>query len=143
MRQISDRVMIRVELGPLSRESVGGYIGHRLAVAGANGSLSFTDGAVGKIFDFSRGYPRRINAICDRALLVAYTEGLRQVDGDTVRSALRDMGDGSAADKAANPLSWKRLALFYALGAFTVLLVAGIMVYLKEIIAWTRSFRPF
>ncbi len=42
----------------------------------------------------SRGIPRRINAICDRALLIAYGRDVRTIDRRLVRAAIRDIGPG-------------------------------------------------
>jgi len=42
----------------------------------------------------SRGIPRRINAICDRALLIAYGKDIRTIDRRLIRAAIRDIGPG-------------------------------------------------
>ena len=52
-------------------------IEHRLEIAGFPRAAVFTEGALKKIFTFSGGYPRLINIVCDRALLIGYTEGRR------------------------------------------------------------------
>ncbi|MDT8281799.1 MAG: AAA family ATPase, partial [Gammaproteobacteria bacterium] len=68
MRQLAQRITARFHLKPLSKDEVKAYISHRLAVAGQNIQL-FPDNSVNLLFKLSRGVPRLINVICDRALL--------------------------------------------------------------------------
>ena len=44
------------------------------------------------MYDFSEGIPRRINALCDRALLIAYTKNIGKIDRRIIRHAARDIG---------------------------------------------------
>jgi len=70
LRQLDERIMVRYDLKPLDKQDVQGYIEHRLVVAGGKGNLRFTTGAFEAIYANSQGNPRRINGICDRALLL-------------------------------------------------------------------------
>jgi general secretion pathway protein A len=96
LRQLTERISVRYHLDALSGDDVPDYIGHRLTVAGGTGHLKFTDDAFGKIFDFSRGNPRRINILCDRAMLIAYAGNLLEIDRKVIKLAVRDLksGDG-------------------------------------------------
>ena len=91
LRQLDERISVRYHLSALSRDDLRDYVAHRLAVAGGSGHLSFAEDAFGKIFDFSRGNPRRINILCDRALLVAYAANQRVIDRKIVKLAIRDL----------------------------------------------------
>ena len=95
LRQLNERITVRYDLKPLAREDVRRYIEHRLVTAGGEkiGS-SFTAGSYDLIYRMSRGIPRRINAICDRALLIAYGKDIRTIDRRLVRTAIRDIGPG-------------------------------------------------
>jgi general secretion pathway protein A len=64
---------------------------HRLTVAGNTGRLSFADDAFGSIYDFSRGNPRRINILCDRALLIAYAGNGLAIDRKIIKLAIKDL----------------------------------------------------
>jgi general secretion pathway protein A len=86
LRQLAQRITARYHLDPLSREETFAYVRHRLRVAGATADL-FTRGALREIYRVSRGIPRVINIISDRALLGAYTEDLHQVPASLVRRA--------------------------------------------------------
>jgi len=92
LRQLNERITVRYDLKPLSPSEVREYVRHRLAVAGGPGRLKFTRGALSLIYNFSEGIPRRINALCDRALLIAYTKNITAIDRKIVRLAVHDIG---------------------------------------------------
>jgi len=92
LRQLNERITVRYELKPLSPLEVTEYIQHRLIVAQGPGSLKFTSGALNIIYKFSEGIPRRINALCDRALLIAYTKNTSKIDRKIVKLAVHDIG---------------------------------------------------
>jgi general secretion pathway protein A len=92
LRQLNERITVRYDLKPLSPMEVREYIKHRLIVAEGPGSLKFTQGAFNLIYKFSEGIPRRINALCDRALLIAYTKNTSKIDRRIVRLAVHDIG---------------------------------------------------
>src|SRR5512139_3100009 len=95
LRQLAQRITARYHLGPLSRREVHSYVQHRLSVAGAIRPL-FPASVIGMLFRLSRGIPRLINVICDRALLGAYVEGKERVDKGILRRAAREvMGHGN------------------------------------------------
>ena len=94
LRQLNERITVRYELTPLAREDVRRYIEHRLVTAGGETDGIFTAGSYALISGLSRGIPRRINAICDRALLIAYGRDLKTIDRRIVRAAVKDIGPG-------------------------------------------------
>jgi general secretion pathway protein A len=94
LRQLNERITVRYDLKPLAREDVRRYIEHRMNKAGGDKSSAFTAGSYDLIYRLSRGIPRRINAICDRALLIAYGRDLRTIDRRLIRAAVRDIGPG-------------------------------------------------
>jgi general secretion pathway protein A len=91
LRQLNERISVRYHLDALSEDDVPDYIGHRLAIAGDAGHLKFADDAFGKIFDYSRGNPRRINILCDRALLITYAGNGLEIDRKVVKLAIKDL----------------------------------------------------
>lgn len=92
LRQLNERITVRYDLRPFSPPEVGEYIRHRLRVAGGPGSVKFTGGALDLIYAFTEGIPRRINALCDRALLIAYTKNVSQINRKLVKLAVHDIG---------------------------------------------------
>ena len=125
LRQLNERITVRYDLKPLAREDVHHYIEHRIAAAGGRTEAIFVPGSYGPIYRASRGIPRRINAICDRALLVAYGKDLRTVDRRLVRAAIRDIGPGYLTD--AGPGGMNRIVFGIMVAALmaAVLLLAG------------------
>lgn len=92
LRQLNERIAVRYDIQPLSPQDVRIYIDHRLRVAGGPGSITITDGAFGLVCYFSEGIPRRINALCDRALLIAYSKGIHRINRKIIKLAALDIG---------------------------------------------------
>jgi general secretion pathway protein A len=82
---------VRYHLEPIERAETEAYIFHRLTVAGSNGRPSFSPAAIRAIHRNSRGVPRLINAICDKALLAGYVEDCDHITRRQVRRAVRDL----------------------------------------------------
>jgi general secretion pathway protein A len=92
LRQLSQRITVRYHIDPISKNEVEAYILHRLQVAGSNGRPAFTTAAYRSIYRHSRGVPRLINAVCDKALLCGYVEGRDRLGYWQVRRAARELG---------------------------------------------------
>ncbi|HSD27118.1 MAG TPA: AAA family ATPase, partial [Vicinamibacteria bacterium] len=91
LRQLAQRVTARYHLEPLSRVETAEYVRHRLSVAGGDGKVAFTAGALDAVQQLSGGIPRLINSICDRSLLAGFVRGLRELNADMVRVAAREV----------------------------------------------------
>jgi general secretion pathway protein A len=106
MLQLSQRITARYHIGPLSKGEVGSYVDHRLAVAGATRKV-FPDSTFDKLYRLSKGIPRMINVICDRALLGAYVQGNVVVDNRTLVTAAREVSDSTVRMKLpVIPVRW-------------------------------------
>jgi general secretion pathway protein A len=90
LRQLSQRVVARYHLGPLSRSEVAAYVRHRLEISGAQRQL-FPAALMGRVYRLSGGVPRVINVLCDRALLGTYVQGRERVDRRTLAQAAREV----------------------------------------------------
>jgi general secretion pathway protein A len=90
MRQIAQRITGRYHLEPLRKDDTRAYVVHRLRVAGAQSEI-FTKRAIDALFKHSRGIPRLINVIADRALLAGYTKDQRRVDTKLVSAAAAEV----------------------------------------------------
>jgi len=95
LEQLAQRVIARYHLGPLSVEETGAYVAHRLAVAGA-GASPFPPALTPLIHALTHGVPRRINLLCDRALLGAYVENSPQVTRAILKKAAAEVFAGEA-----------------------------------------------
>jgi putative secretion ATPase (PEP-CTERM system associated) len=89
--QLNQRVTVRYHLRPLTREETESYVSHRLSVAGAEEKIRFSPKALRKISRYTRGVPRLINVLCDRALLAGYTLHTREIDGRMIEQAYREV----------------------------------------------------
>ena len=103
LRQLSQRITARYHLGPLSREETARYVRHRLSIAGCSRGQLFPPATIRKVYRLSRGIPRLINVICDRALLGAYVQGKDRVDPQTLKQAAREATgqDGAPGTRSA------------------------------------------
>ncbi|MDC7701919.1 AAA family ATPase [Vogesella indigofera] len=104
LRQLSQRIVARYHLGPLQRDEIAPYIQHRLSVAGSHLDL-FPPAVMRLLFACTGGVPRKLNVLCDRALLGSYAQGKPRVDRATVRQAAREVFNSSPIRP------WHRLAL--------------------------------
>ncbi|RFP09793.1 peptidoglycan-binding protein [Duganella sp. BJB488] len=91
LEQLAQRVIARYHLGSLSEAETGAYIEHRLAVAGAAAIAPFPRRLMGLVHSLAKGVPRRINLLCDRALLGAYVENQPQVTRNILRKAAAEV----------------------------------------------------
>ena len=106
LRQLAQRITARYHLSALNRGETHAYVAHRLTRASGNPHL-FTRPAISTLFRASRGIPRVINVVADRALLGAYVDGKLRVNAKTVRRAARE----SAGKKGSKMTMWLVAAL--------------------------------
>lgn len=90
LRQLRQRISLVAELQPLSDADTRRYVAHRLEMAGHSGKPIFTRRALTSIYRASRGVPRLINAICDKALVLGYAAGATRVKRKIIRQVLKD-----------------------------------------------------
>jgi general secretion pathway protein A len=91
LRQLRQRITVRYHLRPLTRFEVTQYIQHRLELAGARGLPCFTRPALWRIYNYSGGIPRLVNAVCDKALLAGYVEHSDRINFRMVGRAVREL----------------------------------------------------
>ena len=116
LEQLAQRVIARYHLDALSARETGAYVSHRLAVAGLLGTTPFPPRLTRLIHQITRGVPRRINLLCDRALLGAYALGVRQVDRKILRAAAAEVFGAEAGARPYRP---------YAIAGVLALLAGG------------------
>jgi general secretion pathway protein A len=109
LEQLAQRVIARYHLGPLSVEETGAYVTHRLAVAGAHAGTPIPVALAPLIHRLTGGVPRRVNLLCDRALLGAYVENSGVVTPKILRRAAQEVFAGEARAPRA-PLRWPLVA---------------------------------
>ncbi|MCK4602997.1 MAG: AAA family ATPase [Phycisphaerae bacterium] len=91
LRQLAQRITVRFHLEKMTRGETEGYIRHRLAVAGNECVLRFDGAAVREIYRYSKGTPRLVNAISDKAMLAGYVYRTGRIDRRLVRLAAQEL----------------------------------------------------
>jgi len=127
LKQLSQRVTARYHLSSLNRKETCQYIQHRLDVASNGSSVTFEPAAMKAVYKFSKGIPRLINVVCDRALLGAFTTG--RVSPITKK----------IVQQAINEVAGPRLSLFERFsfeGTTARLFVVPFAITLAVIVGW-------
>jgi general secretion pathway protein A len=103
LRQLSQRIVARYHLGPLTKPEVAAYVRHRLEISGAQRQL-FPAALMGRVYRLSGGVPRVINVLCDRSLLGTYVQGKERVDRATLAQAAREVFHQAQRRSLVRPL---------------------------------------
>ena len=123
LEQLAQRVIARYHLGALTPTETAQYVQHRLEVAGLSRPLPFERKALRRVHELSRGVPRRINLLCDRALLGAFANSQGAVDRATVDKAAAEVFDappGVAVSPARRTAAVLGLGLAVGAGLFAI-----------------------
>lgn len=107
LEQLAQRVIAHYHLTALSEQETASYIQHRLATAGLTTASPFQQTLMKQIHQITRGVPRRINLLCDRAMLGAYAKGVHEVDRTIVDNAAGELFINRNAAQHANRKHWK------------------------------------
>lgn len=91
MRALRQRISVWYRLRPFTRRESGDYIRHRLQVAGNTEEVAMSGAACWLAHHHARGVPRRLNQICDRALLAAYASDRARVSAGQMQRAAREV----------------------------------------------------
>lgn len=119
LRSLSQRVAVRCTLGPLEPDEIDGYVMHRLNTAGANPRVEFDQQSFRRLYALSRGNPRVINLLCDRALSLGYDLSASVIDQQLI---------DAAADALDLPLPLTRGSVLRMVGIavlFALLVIVG------------------
>jgi general secretion pathway protein A len=90
LRQLAQRIAVHYHLRPLERLETKEYILFRIHRAGGSGI--FTEAALDRVYEYTRGVPRRINAWCDLAMVAGYAEGRQEIDADFIDTVVAAQG---------------------------------------------------
>jgi general secretion pathway protein A len=132
IRQLGQRITVRYHLQPMGFQDTVDYINHRLKVAGRGERNIFSKRALKRIYAYSRGLPRLVNAACDRALLTGYARDMTRIDSRIVAVGVKDIRKNMASHGP------KRRFVLISMAVMLAGLFAGI-IYLK----WDAIIYPF
>jgi general secretion pathway protein A len=131
LKQLNQRITIRHHLLPLNRTETESYIYQRLAVAGSQGGITFSKSALNEIYKFSKGTPRLINLLCDRALLGGFVDQTFHIGKGVVKKAKEELwGEESHAVSVRSSFLSKHFPpLRIALLVILCILFAGMILF--------------
>ena len=122
MRQLEQRIAVRFHIHELTRTETEQYITHRMSVAGAAHTVTWSRRALRLIHYSTGGIPRRINLLCDRILMTAFVRGTHRVSAAMVRRSVQDL----ASPWQSKRVGWlRRGALGVGAGLGLVGLIGG------------------
>jgi general secretion pathway protein A len=88
---LKQRVAVKIRIKAFSEDDTRVYINHRLKIAGCNKEI-FSEEAIKLIYLYTHGLPRRINTVCDNALLEGYLFKANTIDAETIKTVAVDLG---------------------------------------------------
>lgn len=94
LRQLRQRVAVYYKLQALEHQDIKKYIEHRIVKSinsKARHRVTFTDEAIAKIYDYTRGTPRTINILCDRALLAGFVSETFSIDDTIIETCAKEV----------------------------------------------------
>jgi general secretion pathway protein A len=110
LRQLNQRITVRVKLNPLSSAETSDYINTRL-IKGGNSSLLFTQKAKELIYNLSKGIPRTINLLASRGLMSAFLEGTHEVTEKHIEQGATDVMEATVPVITRKPFPTRTLAV--------------------------------
>ncbi|NIQ10402.1 MAG: AAA family ATPase, partial [Gammaproteobacteria bacterium] len=131
LRQLRQRITFSYDLPALDRQTMTGYVNHRLQVAGYQGAQLFAEKALDAVYRSSRGIPRLVNILCHKAMMAAYGQGAKYVDLPQVRLASRDTED--ATPLGLNLFMGK--SFYLLIGAITLLEIILVIYLLRSVMS--------
>ncbi len=95
LRQLRQRIAIHYDLKPLEKHDIRNYIYHRIQKAAHTpqfaSPISFSEQAIESIFHITKGSPRSINLLCDRALVAGYVADTRAIDDTIIKDCAKEV----------------------------------------------------
>lgn len=88
---LDERLAVKCMLNRLLPEETVAYIQHRVRSSGGNTESIFDDNALERIHQLSHGIPRRINRLCDLALMVGFAEERKIIEAAVIDSVHSDL----------------------------------------------------
>lgn len=123
LRQIGQRITLNYHLTPLKFNETKEYIQYRINIAAQRKGIKFDRSAYYQIFKYSKGIPRLINIVCDRALLTAFVLNQHKISGSILKASIRELSGARRMKNYGFADGRKGLALISIL---TILVFAGI-----------------
>jgi type II secretory pathway predicted ATPase ExeA len=116
LRQVRERIAVRAKILPLTNKESIAYVEHRLAHAGSNKRSIFSKEALDLIVTTAQGIPRRLNILCDSALITGFGYQQTTISRKIVKEVIADL-NGQASTGF-----WRRRSAFALVAPLAVAL---------------------
>jgi general secretion pathway protein A len=94
LKALKQRITLRANITPLTEKESQAYIEHRVNLVSRTGRPLFTRDAMKLITKQAQGIPRRLNILCDNALITGYGRQRNPVTANEVKEILADFEGG-------------------------------------------------
>ena len=91
LEQLRQRISVRYHIQPLDKDEVLNYIKHRISVVGTANCVKFNPAAIEEIYQYTKGIPRLINILCDKALLAGFVKETKLIDEYIIKECIEEL----------------------------------------------------
>lgn len=88
---LEERLAVRCLLQRFSLDETMSYVGHRIRTAGGDVDQIFDPSALETVYALTQGIPRRINRLCDLALMIGYAQEAKRLDHDLLENVHQEL----------------------------------------------------
>src|SRR6476660_78422 len=121
LRQVRERIGLQARIAPLTNAESVAYIDHRLGLVTTEPRAVFSKQALDRIVRSANGIPRRLNILCDSALITGYGYQKPMISGKIAKEVIADLNGHQ--QHQSEPV--RRLQPRYALGLLSVAVVVA------------------
>ena len=125
LRQLGQRITLSYQLGPLTFSESKEYIQYRIGIAANKAAIKFDRSAYRQIYKYSKGIPRLINIVCDRALLTAFVLNQFKITANITKTSVKELASrGRVKTYGLSNSTWMLVSL-----SFLSIVFLGVVLY--------------
>ena len=114
LRQLGQRITLSYQLGSLTFNESKEYIQYRIGIAANKAAIKFDRSAYRQIYKYSKGIPRLINIVCDRALLTAFVLNQFKITANIAKTSIKELASrGRTKTYGLSTSTWMLVSLFF------------------------------
>ncbi len=107
IRQLRERIAFGFEVCPLNAKESLEYLNFRMHMAGYRGSTLFDKKQAVLIHQYTKGLTRRINILCNKVLILAYTANRFEITTKDIKTAANDCDFIKKNNSFSRGLKWE------------------------------------
>ena len=125
LRQVGQRITLSYQLRPLTWTECKEYIHYRIGIAAQKTAIKFDRSAYRQIYKYSKGIPRLINIVCDRALLTAFVLNQFKITNRIAKESIKELATrGRVKNYGLSTGKWVLMGL-----SFLSIVFMGVILY--------------